>query len=331
LNETWCNLLHELQFYEETEDHTMLLRTRWAMGAADWMSGGNDSKENDKELFNYSDEEWSYIWTTMLEDGAWTVPSIKDTFGNNIKENHAPEIFIKYIAHDLKCHILIFDLMLGQVQFCSGNHVRDKNVLFESPLLLYSTGSHFQAVFQRDHENFINYAKELEERNNVMSLPPSKETMVLGEKDSFEKIIPEDSHSEKLAGLFPIPDVQPVFKKKKRSQELSQNASMKPETSSGENKQIKIKPIKKRKHTIQIEEPTIEISNKYQCLNPEENDGEETQATGNSNQENLKTPANLLPTKEEEGAKVKKKASGESRTQEEKDRTSWGRAVPSSG
>ena len=92
----------------------MLLRTRWAMGAADWMSGGNDSKENDKELFNYSDEEWSYIWTTMLEDGAWTVPSIKDTFGNNIKENHAPEIFIKYIAHDLKCHILIFDLMLGQ-------------------------------------------------------------------------------------------------------------------------------------------------------------------------------------------------------------------------
>ena len=47
------------------------------MGAADWMSGGNDSKENDKELFNYSDEEWSYIWTTMLEDGAWAVPNIK--------------------------------------------------------------------------------------------------------------------------------------------------------------------------------------------------------------------------------------------------------------
>ena len=166
LNKTWCNLLHELHFFEETEDHTMFLRTRWAMGAADWMSGGNDSKQNDKELFNYSDEEWSYIWATMLEDGAWAVPSIKDDFGNTTKENQAPEIFIKYIAHDLKCHIIIFDLMLGQIQFCSANHVKDNNVLFESPLLLYSTGGHFQAVFQKDHEHFINYAKELEEPGN---------------------------------------------------------------------------------------------------------------------------------------------------------------------
>ena len=48
------------------------------------MSGGNDSKQNDKELFGYSDEEWNYIWETMLEDGAWAVPSIKDDFGNTL-------------------------------------------------------------------------------------------------------------------------------------------------------------------------------------------------------------------------------------------------------
>ena len=35
LCETWSNLLHQLKFYEETDDHTMFLRTRWALGAAE--------------------------------------------------------------------------------------------------------------------------------------------------------------------------------------------------------------------------------------------------------------------------------------------------------
>ena len=48
----------------------MFLRTRWVTGAAEWMSGRNGSKQNDKGIFGYSDEEWSYIWTTMIEDGA---------------------------------------------------------------------------------------------------------------------------------------------------------------------------------------------------------------------------------------------------------------------
>ena len=54
MNETWSNLLQELQFYEETTDHNMFLRTRWVMGAAEWMSGGNGSIQNDKEMFDYS-------------------------------------------------------------------------------------------------------------------------------------------------------------------------------------------------------------------------------------------------------------------------------------
>jgi hypothetical protein len=105
LNETWSNLLHELKFFEETEDHTMFLRTRWAMGAAEWMSGRHDSKQNDKEILGYSDKEWNFIWDTMLEDGAWAVPDIKDSLGNTVKGNHAPEMFIKYIAHDLQCRV----------------------------------------------------------------------------------------------------------------------------------------------------------------------------------------------------------------------------------
>ena len=82
LNETWSNLLKDLKFYEETEDHTQYLRTKWAMGASEWMCGEFGSKQNDKDLFGYTDKEWGYIWTTMLEDGAWAVPSIKDDNGN---------------------------------------------------------------------------------------------------------------------------------------------------------------------------------------------------------------------------------------------------------
>ena len=102
----------------------------------------------------------------MIQDGAWNVPNIKDSFGNILKQNWAPEILIKYISHDLRCHIIVFNLQLGKVQFCSGNHVKDGNVAFDSPLLLYSTGAHFQSVFQKNHEYFIQYAKHLEEDEN---------------------------------------------------------------------------------------------------------------------------------------------------------------------
>ena len=151
------------------------MRTRWVMDAAEWMSGGHNSKQNDKEICGYSNEEWTYIWSTLLEDGAWAVPSIKDGFGNTLKENLAPEIFIKYIAHDLQCHIVVFDLLLGQVQFCSANHLKDNNALFDSPILLYATGSHFQAVIPKDQEFFIAYAKELEKQNNQIPTSSNQE------------------------------------------------------------------------------------------------------------------------------------------------------------
>ena len=168
-NETWTNLLLDLGLFDESEDQTMELRRRFVFGAADWLAGNNGSLRNDKEILGYTDTQWEYIWNTMLVDGAWAVPGITDAEGNVIKENDAPELLIKFIAHDLRCHIIVFDLLLDRIQFISGNHLKQNNVVFESPLLLYATGSHFQSVFQYDHECFINLAQDLDKGNAVVN------------------------------------------------------------------------------------------------------------------------------------------------------------------
>ena len=165
-NDSWTNLIKEYKYFdEEINNHTKYLRERFVNGAKEWMAGKNGSQQDDKSLFGYSDSEWEFIWTKMLEDGAWDAPSIKDKDGNVVKENFAPEILIKYIAHELRANIVVFDLKLQNIQFLSGNHVKKNNVLFKSPLLLYSTGNHFQTLFQVDHEYFIKYT---EEKNNEL-------------------------------------------------------------------------------------------------------------------------------------------------------------------
>ena len=169
-NETWTNLLRELKYFEDTDDHIGYMRRRFVQGAFDWMAGKNGSKQNYKVFFGYTDVEWEYIWSTLSQDGAWAVPSKKNDDGTVIKENWAPEIMIKFIAHDIRCNIIVFDLQLDRIQFISGNHIANNNVIFDSPLLLYSTGSHFQAVFPTDHEFFHEYAKILDKENNSSSL-----------------------------------------------------------------------------------------------------------------------------------------------------------------
>ena len=56
------------------------------------------------------------------------VGDIKDEDGNIVKQNHAPEFFIKFIAHDLKCNIIVFDLYNKTVEICSGNQLLENNV-----------------------------------------------------------------------------------------------------------------------------------------------------------------------------------------------------------
>ena len=179
LNETWTALMKDLKVWEDVDDHMMYLRRRWVLGSSEWMSGMYGSKQNDTENLGYTDDEWAFIWATMIEDKAWAVPHIKDDAGHFLKHNDAPEILIKYIAHDLRCHIIVFDLSLDRIQFCSGNHLKTDNVIFDSPLLLYNTGGHFQSVFQTDHEFFIDFAKQLaRDQNSLTSSPPSKKQKI---------------------------------------------------------------------------------------------------------------------------------------------------------
>jgi hypothetical protein len=118
--------LKELRFFDDSldeEDHIQYLRNKWVLGASEWLSGKNGSKENYKLILNYTDQEWNFIWATMIENGAWAVPAIKDDLGNLVKENLAPELFIKYVAHDLHSNIIVFDLFNNTVQICSGNQL----------------------------------------------------------------------------------------------------------------------------------------------------------------------------------------------------------------
>ena len=138
------------------------LRQKWVLGARQWMAGMNGSLQNHKLMFGYSDEEWSFIWSTMSEDGAWDVPSIKDSHGVEIKENYGPEMMIRYIAHDLKCHILVFDQQLDIIQFCSGNYLQKNNTICDIPLILYSTGNHFQTVIALRNHSFVEYVLQQE-------------------------------------------------------------------------------------------------------------------------------------------------------------------------
>ena len=196
-NESWTRLLKDLKFYDEsTGSHTMYMRNRFISGALEWMAGGNGSKQDYKSLFGYTDSEWAYIWSTLCEDGAWAVPSIKDDKGSTVKANFAPEILIKFIAHELRCHIIVFDLLLQRVQFLSGNHIKSDNVVFKSPLLIYNTGGHFQSVFQEDHEYFVNYAERLESEINDTESENQQRSESTSEKESQDN---KQTHSPKTA------------------------------------------------------------------------------------------------------------------------------------
>ena len=154
--------MNDLKIWENFDNLQMHLRRRWVHGGREWLSGMHGSKENDKDMFGYTDAEWNFIWSTMLSDGVWSVPAITDKYGNIVKDNLAPELFIKFIAHDVRCHVVVFDLILNRVQFCSANHLKDNNVLFDAPILLYNTGTHFQAVYPQNIDYFVNYARDLE-------------------------------------------------------------------------------------------------------------------------------------------------------------------------
>ena len=180
--ETWTGLLKKLKLFEDDVCPVDSLRKRLVLGAAEWLSGMNGSKENEMSKFGYTAGEWEWIWSTMIEDGSWAVPAVTDQNGNYLKENWAPEMLIRYAAHELRCHIVVIDLQLTRIQFCSGNFLKDENVVFDSPLLLYGTGSHFQSVHPIDHDFFIQFANNQETINS--QVPNRAEVRNLENMDS---------------------------------------------------------------------------------------------------------------------------------------------------
>ena len=201
--ETWTKLLQKLQIYSGRTDPVTNLRRTLVLGASEWLSGMHGSKENEMLKFGYSSMQWEIIWSTMFENGVWNVPGFRDGEGNLLKENLGPEMLIRYAAHEIKCHIVVIDLQLSRIQFCSGNFLGDNNVIFESPLILYATGNPFQSVFQIDHEYWIRFAKEqdeeinqvvCEEKSNMSSRMPQK-----GVKNQND-IEPEESNLSKTMG-----------------------------------------------------------------------------------------------------------------------------------
>ena len=129
-NETWQKLLIDLKIYDgmTDDDHIQFLRTQFVVGASYWCAGKNGSLENDQANYGYTDDQWEFIWSSMAENGAWAVPDIHDNDGHFVKHNIAPELLIKYVAHHLQCHIVVFDLHLGIIQFCDGNRLKRNNV-----------------------------------------------------------------------------------------------------------------------------------------------------------------------------------------------------------
>ena len=199
----------------EPQEHTQFLRQRFVIGASDCLAGLHGSKENDKQKLGYTNEEWRLVWLEMLEDGAWALPALKDENGKYKKENLAPEMLIKFVAHDLKTHIIVFDLLLNSIQFCSGNHLRSNNVIFDSPLILYATGGHFQAIFQKDHSFFINLSIKLDSEQNPnpgsnFELPSSSNAA--GEGKRFPSMTRSNPKKKKSDGVnTEIEETYPFF------------------------------------------------------------------------------------------------------------------------
>ena len=169
--------------------------------------------------FGYSFQEWEFMWSQMFENGAWDVPTLKNNDGSYLKENFAPEMMIRFAAHEIKCHIIVIDLQLSRIQFCSGNFLKDNNVIFNSPLILYATGNHFQSVFQIDHNYWIQLASELEKANHQV------------EPAQHQNISNKEHPTKMNAGQF-----QPAERSEKRKYEVDRKGIY-PEKNTNEKEQ----------------------------------------------------------------------------------------------
>ena len=241
------------------QNYTSYLRHRWVVGAKDMLAGKYGSLQNYKDIFQYSDSEWNYIWSTLIQDKAWDVPHIKDTEGNILKHNYAPELLIKYIAHDLKCHIVIIDLQLGMKQFYSANNLKRNNANFDLPILMYYTGNHFQSVHTLDHKYLIAYAKCQDNEVEVDNEPTlENDIATIKERE-------EDLPQEKMKQI----EYKTVNQERGQNMALSKGGDRENTPTLEQLKQIKHKSVDQKKLYDKLRKQALRSNNKKNELNNE--------------------------------------------------------------
>jgi hypothetical protein len=152
----------------------------------------------------------------------------------------------------------VFDLLLNSVQFLSGNHIKSGNVVFDSPLLIYTTGGHFQSIFPTDHEYFIRYARELEEKQDTNA---PLVTITKSPKTVFET---EDHTNNKCSSPQLTCNESKFEKAKKVITKASKKESNKTETI--ERNSTVEPPAKKNKYDLEIEADIKSIKAKDRTL-----------------------------------------------------------------
>ena len=73
-----ADLSRDLEVYNMSGHNTMILRKRWVRGAYEWLAGKHGSLQNLKDVFQYTDDEWSFVWSTLIHDKTWNVQQIKN-------------------------------------------------------------------------------------------------------------------------------------------------------------------------------------------------------------------------------------------------------------
>ena len=87
--------------------------------ASEGLAGKYGANHNEKSNFGYTEKEWEWIWSSMMEDGAWAVPGVTDSSGVVVKENFAPEILI-FFTSDLYLLRINLYIRLFKISFSSG-------------------------------------------------------------------------------------------------------------------------------------------------------------------------------------------------------------------
>ena len=270
------SVLKKLSLLKKDEERIKNLRLRWVSGSYQWMAGKCGSQQNLKEYFEYNDEEWDYIWNTMAKDKAWSVPNIDDEMGNMLKQNFAPEIMIKYIAHDIQCHIIIIDLQLEMIQFCSGNYLKENNIISDAPILMYSTGNHFQSIYTENLEFFTMLARKLDV-DKEMSCTFSNVKLLVNKNFSLQQNMYNSAKQKQTQQLLTKPNLTNCGSKVYQEESLTSDLTLdqlrmiRNKTDSQKKLYNKLRKQEQRKYQSEKEKQIINEKNRNNMAKTREN------------------------------------------------------------